>query len=74
MLSWNLMYEEEVSILIPRFLYVTKTCRFKSRPRDLARDSGQTQLTSSRPNPCASSRACVQLHNAPVELNVYLSG
>jgi len=35
---------------------------FKSSSRDLARDSGQLQLTSSKTNPCASSRS------------VYLSG
>jgi len=38
------------------------TIEFKSRSRDLALDSGQRQLTSSKPNPCASSRS------------VYLSG
>ena len=31
--------------------------KFKSRSRDLARDSGQRQLTSSKPNPCASLRS-----------------
>ena len=36
--------------------------KFNSRSRELARDSGQRKLTSSKPNPCASSRS------------VYLSG
>ncbi len=32
-------------------------CDFNSRSRELARDSGQRKLTSSKPNPCASSRS-----------------
>ena len=48
---------------------------FNSRSRELARDSGQRKLTSSQPNPCASSRAyaCVaMLLWSIVELSVYL--
>ena len=50
---------------------------FKSRSRDLTRDSGQRKLTFSRPNPCASSRAyaCVtMLLWSIAELSIYLSG
>ena len=33
---------------------------FKSRSRDLARDSGQRKLTSSKPNPCGLRFAAVR--------------
>ena len=58
---------------------------FKSRSRDLARDSGQRQLTSSKPNPCGLRFATVgakrtstgrSTHRAPSapSRSVYLSG
>ena len=63
---------------VPMFSsYTCESNQFKSRSRDLARDSGQRQLTSSKPNPCASSRAyaCVAMLLLSIaELSVYLSG